>query len=71
MSFRLLAESTIQVAKLHFVDDSHLIDKRDIVICDALNKSRVRIEEHDMEVLHRMDALQTTPILEPDDVLRW
>jgi hypothetical protein len=47
---------------------SHLLAQRDITICNLLDEHRVCIIEHDVEVLHSMNRLQPSPVLEPDNL---
>lgn len=48
----------------------HQGSQRRIVVRDELDKVRVGIVEHDVEMLNGMHALQTRPVLEPDDMVR-
>ena len=45
---------------------SDLLAKRDIAARDLIDEGRVRIEDHDVEVLDRLDGFQRLPVLEPD-----
>jgi hypothetical protein len=43
-----------------------LSTERRIAISNLLYELRVRIEEHDMEVLHGVNRLERSPVLEPN-----
>src|SRR5690242_8600960 len=41
-----------------------LVTLRHIAVCDFLDELGIRVEEHDVEVFHRMNRLQGSPVLE-------
>ena len=42
------------------------LTKSRIAIRDLAHNLKIRIENHDMKMLNRMDTLETFPVLEPD-----
>lgn len=49
-------------------DVSYLLAQGDVPVGDLPDKARIRVVEHDMEVLDGMDRLQDAPVPEPDDL---
>jgi hypothetical protein len=50
------------------VADLNLVQQGYITICDVFQKFGIRVEQHNMEMLHRMYGPQAGPILEPDAI---
>lgn len=47
-----------------------LFTLRHVAVCNLLDELGVWVEEHDVEVLHGMNRLQSGPVLEPHDLVR-
>lgn len=45
------------------------LGQRDVTIGDLLDEAKVRVVQHDMEVLDGVHRLEAFPVLEPDDLV--
>jgi len=50
------------------VADLNLVQQCYITICDVCHKFGIRVEQHNMKMLHSMDRFERSPVLEPDAI---
>lgn len=68
---RVVGKSSFQVNADLVLPDLifNFLRERNIISRNSPHKIHIWVEEHDMKVLDSIDALQRTPILEPDHIL--